>query len=240
MSFNSGAAYHNLNISDVTFEDEVIVKDRPTRSYLLKIILLIITAIIVTFVTVSTAVETAIIRQAQYKTADVAVLDPDRSKPLQALRYESCGRSPAEARLRGCNFDISSFAWLTSECYDDSLAQEFISWSNWTWYTSEEPDDNTQVSFEEARLGEKDTYVDWNYHMVHCTFMWRQQHQATENGWIGRHLVNYEHTKHCQHSLLMNTYENRNVRTPAVIMYPHCLRVGIGEGMYPGPTRRER
>ncbi|MCJ1301987.1 hypothetical protein MMC08_004788 [Hypocenomyce scalaris] len=248
MSFHSGIAYHDVpngeKNTDVNLKD--VVEARPNRSSLRKIVFLIVIAIVTTFATVFSAVGAAIAREAQYKsgnhgqstTINAAVSIPDQSKLSQTPRYESCGHSPVEARSRGCNFDIISFAWLMPECYNDSLTQEFISWSNWTWYTSEEPEDNTQLSFEVAKLGEEDTFVDWNYHMVHCTFMWRQQHAATENGWVGRHLVHYAHTVHCQHSLLQDAYENRNVRTPARVVYPPCLKVGMGEGMYPGPASR--
>lgn len=248
MSSRRDIAYHEVpddeKNSDVNLED--ITRTKPSQWSLRKIVLLIVIAIVVTFATVFSAVGAAIARQAHYKssnhgqatTVGPAVSTSDQTKPSQTPRYTSCGHSPAEARSRSCNFDIISFAWLTPECYDDDLAQEFISWSNWTWYTSEEPDDNTQLSFDVANLGEQDTYVDWNYHMVHCTFMWRQQHWATENGWVGRHLVHYDHTKHCQHSLLQDAYENRNVRTPARVVFPPCLKVGLGEGMYPGPANR--
>ncbi|KAL3418726.1 hypothetical protein PVAG01_10442 [Phlyctema vagabunda] len=75
--------------------------------------------------------------------------------------------------------------------------------------------------------GEIDTFVDWRYYMVHCTFMWRLAHQSTEEGYVGRHVVNLAHTKHCQHSLLMDAYENRNVRTPARIVYPRCVKFSV-------------
>jgi hypothetical protein len=242
MSFHSGIAYHNVlndeDKADVNLED--VVEARPNGLSLRKIVLLIVIAIVVIFVTVFSAVGAAIARQAQYEpgnrvhtNVNTAFSIPDQS---QTPQYKSCGHSPAEARSRGCKFDISSFAWLTPECYDDSMTQEFISWSNWTWYTSDEPDDNTQLTSEVASLGEEDTFVDWNYHIVHCTFMWRMQHRATENGWVGRHLVHYNHTVHYQHSLLKDAYENRNVRTLARVVYPPCLKVGMGDGMYPGPA----
>lgn len=162
----------------------------------------------------------------------------DQNENQTRPRYASCGHNPIEARARGCNFDISSFAWLTPECYDDRLTQDFIAWSNWTWYTSDNSSDHTQIPFETAILGQQDTFVNWDYHMVHCTFMWRLQHSSMESGWIGRHLVNFKHTLHCQHALLMDANKNRDVRTPAIVMYPHCLEVGMAEGMYPGPLNK--
>ncbi|KAL2062560.1 hypothetical protein VTL71DRAFT_6826 [Oculimacula yallundae] len=245
MFSHSGISYRSVSKSE-TSEDlnlEDIVEPMQHRLSLRKIVILILIAIFTIFATVFGAVETAIFRQAYHKSGthnhmpnvNATINTPNQSLLSQAPKYTTCGESAAEARSRNCTFDITSFSWLTPECYEDTLAQEFISWSNWTWYTSEDPEDNKQLSFEAANLGEEDTFVDWNYHMVHCTFMWRQQHRGTEKGWIGGHLVNYHHTKHCQQALLEDASENRNVRTPARVVYPRCLKIGMGEGMYPGP-----
>jgi hypothetical protein len=245
-STRSDIAYLEVAKDDASTYEKDLAHPDQTRHSLLKVILLIIIATIAIFATVISAVEAAIVRQAHVKSNNdgrIMILNStisiaDQMEERRGPPYESCGHSPAEARTRGCSFDISSFAWLTPECYNDELTQDFISWSDWTWYTSENSSDNTQLPFETAMLGEQDTFVDWRYHMVHCTFMWRLQHLSMENGWVGRHLVNFEHTMHCQHALLMDAHENRDVRTPAYIMYPRCLEVGMTKGMYPGPSRK--
>ena len=98
---------------------------------------------------------------------------------------------------------------------------------------------NETIAQDVAMRGEQDTWVSWHYHVVHCTFMWIQMHRAFEKGWIGHHLHVYEHTLHCQHTLLMDGnghdgHEGYEERTPAVVLYPRCERVGSAPGMYPG------
>ncbi|KAG9243661.1 hypothetical protein BJ878DRAFT_509788 [Calycina marina] len=238
--FGSSAAYRGLNSSEVTLKNESIISAQTNRPSLRKILVLIIFAIVVTFLTVSAAVETALLRQAQHKPANVTASSSTLPSGSEQQRYTTCGHSPAEARARGCSFDISSFAWLTPECYDDALTQEFKKWSNWTWYRNEEPsDDDPQISFEEAMAWETDAWADWGMHLVHCTFMWRLQHLSMEKGWTGIHVVNYNHTKHCQQVLLMDPVENRDIRTSAAVVYPRCIKVGMEEGMYPAIRKRE-
>ncbi|THY37881.1 hypothetical protein D6C98_10572 [Aureobasidium pullulans] len=241
----SNIAYLEVPKEDGDTYEKSLTDPNQTRHSLLKVILLIIIAIIAIFATVFSAVEAAIVRQAHIEydndgrsmTHNTSALTPNQTETQPRPQYVSCGHNPVEARARGCSFDVSSFAWLTPECYNDELTHDFISWSNWTWYTNEESSDNTQLSIETAMLGEQDTFVDWKYHMVHCTFMWRLQHLSMERGWVGRHLVNFEHTMHCQHALLLDAHENRDVRTPAYVMYPRCLEVGMAKGMYPGPSK---
>lgn len=203
---------------------------------------LIILATIAVFVTVLGAVGAALARESVHNCAvDCKAHLAASAEPFSPAAngttpaFTSCGHSPSEARARGCSFDITSFAWLTPECYDHTSMEEFLSWSDWSWYASEEPRNLTTLPFETAVRGEYNMFVDWNYHLVHCTFMWRQQHRAMEQGYIGRHLVHYEHTLHCQHTLLQDAQKNRDIRTPARVVYPPCLKIGTEEGMYPGP-----
>ncbi|KAK4501091.1 hypothetical protein PRZ48_006897 [Zasmidium cellare] len=138
--------------------------------------------------------------------------------------WSSCGNDSATARSRGCSFDLISFAWQTPECYDDELVSEFVFWKgNWSFYSNvnlTEPVDQFV-----AMQGETQLYVPWEYHIVHCTFMWRQMHRAYERGWIDAHLGNYNHTLHCQQMILMNPEEAKTKTTGARLIYPECIKV---------------
>ena len=68
-------------------------------------------------------------------------------------------------------------------------------------------------------------WVKWHYHMVHCTFMWRQMHRAYERGYIDSHLGNYNHTLHCQKMILMDPAEGEAKKVKARLIYPGCLNV---------------
>ncbi|KAM7184992.1 hypothetical protein V8F20_011976 [Naviculisporaceae sp. PSN 640] len=159
-------------------------------------------------------------------------------------QYTSCGSTPAEARSRNCKFDILSFAWQTPECYDAQLMTDFLDYprseshipitspnsGRWKFYTAFRTiDQNDTVPLEEALKGEKDLLVDWEFHVVHCTFMWRQMHRAfTVGGWIDSHLDSYAHTMHCQRTLLDKERSPREVSVAAVVRYPSCRSVHGG------------
>ncbi|KAK5652846.1 hypothetical protein OQA88_9512 [Cercophora sp. LCS_1] len=142
-------------------------------------------------------------------------------------RHTSCGNTPTETRARNCRFDILSFAWQTPECYDAELMSDFIAYpdSAWLFYR----DDNSTsdvVSLEQALQGDESLWVDWYYHIVHCTFIWRQMHRAYEvRGWIDSHLDSYRHTLHCQKTLLDRDTDMGRVNVAAVVKYPTCRRV---------------
>ncbi|KAK4495419.1 hypothetical protein PRZ48_013750 [Zasmidium cellare] len=156
----------------------------------------------------------------------VAIIKTSSSPPPTA-EWSSCGDDPATARSRGCSFDLLSFAWQTPECYDTSLMAEFASWNgdgDWNFYAN--PNYTEPVSQHIAIQGERTPlFVKWDYHVVHCTFMWRQMHRAYESGWIDSHLANYNHTLHCQKMILMSPEEALKKPVMARLIYPECLRV---------------
>ena len=48
-------------------------------------------------------------------------------------------------------------------------------------------------------------YVSWEYHLRHCTAMWKKLHRAIRGEGktaVDSYIANYEHTKHCEHMLL--------------------------------------
>ncbi|SLM37906.1 hypothetical protein LPUS_07898 [Lasallia pustulata] len=141
--------------------------------------------------------------------------------------YTNCGHSPATARDRGCSFDILSFTWQTSECYDEPLVDSFLSYppEPWRWYTV--PGGAEEVSFDVAALGERDLYVNWEYHVVHCTYMWMLMHRAyTVRGYIDSHLDAWNHTLHCQLVALEKGIGMDVVSVAGRVQYPDCRAVG--------------
>lgn len=147
--------------------------------------------------------------------------------------YLSCGSNPTEARARNCSFDILSFAWQTPECYDDQLMTEFLSYhiiddpAGWKFF--QEPETNISVPLVAVITGELDAFVTWRYHIVHCTFMWRQMHRALARGWIDAHLNSYNHTLHCQNTLLERGIPDNEVAVQARVIYPLCEKVNSVE-----------
>ncbi|KAK4158406.1 hypothetical protein C8A00DRAFT_28686 [Chaetomidium leptoderma] len=152
----------------------------------------------------------------------------------QTNPWTTCGSSPTEAQSRGCRFDILSFAWQTPECYDGELMQDFIHYDNnnntWQFYAHPNRTD-VVVDLATALEGQRTLYVDWKYHITHCTFMWRQMHRAYAlRGYIDGHLDSYEHTLHCQWVLTERDTPLGMVNVVAELKYPECRRIVIGRG----------
>ena len=137
-----------------------------------------------------------------------------------------CGSSPTEARALGCTFDIISFCWLPSRCYDAGLSQKFDKLADWEWYLDH---NKTQpVAKSDALTGELDgLYVSWEYHVQHCVYMWEKMHRAflgggkrTLDGYIGV----FSHTEHCGKMLLSRGegFELSDFNTRIKVKYPDC------------------
>lgn len=137
-----------------------------------------------------------------------------------SLNRSTCGDDPETARRNNCSFDLISFAWQRPECYDAELVGEFAAWNEWAFFAHRNMTE--PVSQEEAFHGNRTLYVEWAYHKVHCTFIWRQMHRQYERGWVDSHLGNYNHTLHCQHVLLLDDPENFPPATQANVIYPEC------------------
>ena len=144
-----------------------------------------------------------------------------------APTYTNCGDSPTTAKSRGCSFDILSFTWQTPECYDEPLVTSFLSYppEPWRFYTA--PGGAEEVSLAVAALGERELYVNWEYHIVHCTYMWMLMHRAyTVRGYIDSHLDAWNHTLHCQLVTLEKGVEMDVISVAGRVQYPDCRAVG--------------
>lgn len=153
--------------------------------------------------------------------------------PLHSPKYTSCGNSSSTALERGCSFDIISFSWQTPECYIPSLVSEFSNWHNWTFWTEQHGNASTITSMEEAFRGERDLWVTWAFHMLHCTFVWREAQFGYERGWIDAHVRSYPHTLHCQTMLMQRGIADDDNMILANVQYPECQKVGRRSGKMP-------
>lgn len=137
-----------------------------------------------------------------------------------------CGESPAEAITRGCNFDIMSFAWLPTPCFDRELMEEFLGLRQWTWYTDK--DGQTVASELNIREGKyNEIFVSWEYHLVHCTYMWRKMHRALLQGGLDAvdgYIGSLHHTEHCSNMLLGYRDAVNVLNTFIYVKYPACGR----------------
>ena len=79
---------------------------------------------------------------------------PGWASPRARTKIDQCGTTAEEARARGCVFEATGFSWVTNECYDPTIEEEFIE-----YITANEiklyRDANftEEVPIEEVRLG---------------------------------------------------------------------------------------
>jgi hypothetical protein len=137
--------------------------------------------------------------------------------------FGGCGTSPAEARSLGCQFDVMSFSWLPSACYDAELVGDFLALRNWEWFN----DTTRQHSIPKKEVlkgGLTHLFVTREYHHFHCTYQWRKMHRGMLKGVIDSYIANYEHTAHCEHMLTMEVPMN-TTDTVIVMKFPKCYYI---------------
>jgi hypothetical protein len=149
--------------------------------------------------------------------------------------FGSCGDSPSSARQDNCIFDLMSFSWLPPPCADPDLTAQFVGLQNWTWWVDENR--TTAVPLEEVSKGNHaELFVTREYHMYHCTYMWRKLHRGLlksdetpeRRGVVDTYIGRYEHTSHCEMMLLGMEGEHgmvgRNATDTAILMkFPRCM-----------------
>ncbi|EXJ92892.1 hypothetical protein A1O3_01446 [Capronia epimyces CBS 606.96] len=122
-----------------------------------------------------------------------------------AMRLDSSGSSAAEAVALRCRFNATSFAWLPVRCFDAELVNEFLSLQNWRWFRDTEG--REPVNLNSITTGSYDQlFMTQEYHLYHCTYMWRRMHRAVLNdlpleGYIG----SLRRTEHCEQQLVGRT-----------------------------------
>ncbi|KAJ5958815.1 uncharacterized protein N7479_005965 [Penicillium vulpinum] len=142
-----------------------------------------------------------------------------------------CGSSPSEARHRDCIFDAMEFAWLPRQCFDPELQERFLSLREWVWYLDQAgtvPADGKLVLsgfYEEL-------YATQEYHVFHCTYMWRKIHQALLDGsLIDGYIGDTHHTAHCERQIATFWDLNLNdTSTPVYVKYANCPKELNGLG----------
>ncbi|KAH8819857.1 hypothetical protein F5884DRAFT_865505 [Xylogone sp. PMI_703] len=147
----------------------------------------------------------------------------------------NCGNTTAEARARGCEFDVLSYSWIPRECRDRQTDDEFIQWlynddrqlGPWPFFTDREmknriPDANA--------LSERVnilSYTPQEEHIGHCIFWYRRLHRALSNNFkVDIRGRNLNHTMHCTTMVLKSTTgiseEYATLRTHFGVTFGHC------------------
>lgn len=144
--------------------------------------------------------------------------DPQSKDPAA----ETCGNSSSEAISLGCSFDIMSFAWLPPRCFDRELMNQFLAIRDWKWYLDTEG--RQTVDLASVAAGQYDQlYVTQEYHMYHCTYMWRKMHRAIAAGAVvDGYIGDIHHTAHCEMQILDRSRSLDAISTSIYTKFASC------------------
>jgi hypothetical protein len=131
--------------------------------------------------------------------------------PIDVAKGLGCGNTTLEARAAGCEFDILSYSWTPSECFDRETAAEFLAWLEddkrqfGAWPFFSDPNGHERV-LDVQILSERvflKTYSTQEEHLGHCVF-WMRHLERVNDGLVPRTArgVGMRHTIHCTNSLL--------------------------------------
>jgi hypothetical protein len=169
--------------------------------------------------TATPAAVTAIAPSATPVIDDSKAVDGNKTFPT---RIQDCGNTPAEARAKGCVFDVMMQLWTPADCFDRKLSDRFLAIGNWTWYADSSAEHT--YTLDEMRKGEHDfVFVAQDYHVTHCIYAWEKLVRNMRNQEpIITELISYDHVIHCRHKTLMRTDNQaiRGVRAPTA--YTQC------------------
>ena len=128
-------------------------------------------------------------------------LDPPLAKGQDPVENGYwCGTTPAEARSRGCQFDIVLYSWVPAPCYDGPIQQQYLDENTQTWWLHRGAEGGQKVSQDLVALGEQPAlWLSWAYHDYHCQFIWKMMTRILRNSSMGvpGRLLEYYHTDHC-------------------------------------------
>ena len=117
-----------------------------------------------------------------------------------------------------------SFAWHPPACFTADDADDealFMGLRSWRFHH----ENGSEIAIEEVRRGElRVAFTDLEWHLTHCTFMWKKLHRALlAGGKVDSYVGDYTHTKHCEHMILQNVrHPEMRTETRVWVKYPTC------------------
>ena len=149
----------------------------------------------------------------------------------EVIEGYQCGDTWQEAKALGCIYDVIASRWYAPECFDresfEAMRRE--PGTNYTWFTDKE---HTQPF--PAEVAERGEFVLlfplYNFHKIHCLYLWRKMHHALLNNLpLDDDLMEEDHTIHCTKNLL--TWPDPHIQEVASIAHagrPFCRREPLG------------
>ncbi|KAG5981164.1 hypothetical protein E4U55_003224 [Claviceps digitariae] len=141
-------------------------------------------------------------------TAHHARTCPGRTASTKGL---ACGNTTEQARAAGCEFDILSYSWVPSRCFDRDTANEFLAWLEdnerqygaWPFFADS---NGRQRIANLSSLAERlfvESYSTQEEHLGHCIF-WMRHLDRVIQGLVPQTSrgADMHHTIHCTNALL--------------------------------------
>jgi len=153
----------------------------------------------------------------------IEYVDMEAENPSNLVgKILDCGGSPADARAKGCVYDVMMQDWVPEPCYDAVLTEKYLAEGNWTWYG--DGDGNSTISNEEMAKGEHGAaWMSTSYHKAHCVFSWMKIIRALRNNQgISQELLSYDHVLHCSHGALKADSDDEGLGVRAPTNYAKC------------------
>lgn len=145
-----------------------------------------------------------------------------------------CGSTIAEAKAKGCVFDIMSFAWTPPQCTSPSLSQSYVDKNGpWIFYL----DHNATIPLPDAELQDHEVvWTEHSYHIIHCLYAWERAHVAMDlvkdAGEAGKEVLlpgemkSINHTTHCVELLAdlgARDADPKKVNAVAYLVFDSCV-----------------
>jgi hypothetical protein len=147
---------------------------------------------------------------------------------LKTVQIKDCGKTPHDAKSRGCVFDLMLQRWISSECFDEEHMERFLAKYPRKWYfdieLEHEMDDEIGKSYRSrhgnevsswagpeltcdlavVRKGEHQvSFTPSDYHKRHCSYTWELTTRAlSQQKPLLDELISFEHTNHCNGIML--------------------------------------
>ena len=135
--------------------------------------------------------------------------------------WKDCGSSVEEARAKGCFFDVMLHSWVSAECADKELMDEYLAKVPYKWYRDWKTKD--EITVEEMRRGEHGmAAVKLEEHGTHCAYVLEKNMRALMSGKpLARSIYSIKHAVHCL-GLLVDPATIPGDFTTVVVEYDQC------------------
>jgi hypothetical protein len=151
----------------------------------------------------------------------------EHNSTLPSSSSRHCGASSSEALALGCKFQLWSFSWVPSACFDSMLQSSFLEQhakEKWGYFT--DLDGQNEVELDTVIMGDRnDLFSTWGQHYWHCAFYQRKFFRILEGSGVERtnRDLDYHHSIHCQEWLADPfKYEWNKVNINLTVGYNQC------------------